>query len=100
MLGGKFCGTSEQLTGPVAITKPHDPGLHNQGFAVDLRVRRLLGKLDGSCRQLSGGLDAGRAVSGVGQQDQRTWVARAARPGHVCVGVVPTAEQNGNPRQA
>jgi hypothetical protein len=99
MLGGKFCGTSEQLTGPVAITEPHNPGLHDQGFAADLSLGCLLGKLDGSGRELGGDLDATRAVSGVGQQDQRTWVARAARPGHVCVGVVPTADQNGNSRQ-
>ena len=45
MLGGKFCGTSEQLTRPVAVTEPHDPGLHYQCFAADLRVGGLLGKL-------------------------------------------------------
>ena len=99
MLGGEFGGTSEELTGPVAITEPDNPGLHDQGFAADLRVGCLLGKLDGSGRELGGGLDAARAVSGVGQQDQRTWVARATRPGHIRVGVVPTAEQNGDPRQ-
>ena len=100
MLRGEFGGTSEQLTGPVAISEPHDPGLHDQGFAADLRVDRLLGKLDGSGCELGGGFDATRAVSGVGQQDQRTWVVRPTCPAHVGVGVAPTAEENSNTRQA